>query len=1535
MNLKYFAKVVKFMFTDLTSCCFVSLLATVYLQNKMAKKSMNLIRKSHAFLLLVLVQLAMINSIAAQTSTDILVVGAGGSGGAHQAALANTGGGGGGGVVYVTGTTLTNGTYSVGVASTTPGKSNGSSGCGGLGNNGANSTFTRSGGISITANGGGGGGGCGVANGNSGGSGGGGHCGGTGGSATKGSCSGNTGGTVTTYGSAGGTTASGCTSPSGGGGGASAAGTVSNGGQGVSISITGVARVYGSGGGGNATTGGSGGTNAGFGASGVNTTGNGGNLNATDNFGGGGGGTSCGSCTSGSGGSGVVIIRYASQVSLVSGVNGGSGQATCTSSSYTGNGTNGTLGVVYQVHVFTGGGTFVLTNCISAHPSAANQNVCINGSATAISVTANGTSPTYQWYSNTTASNAGGTLITGATSASYTPPTTIAGRTFYYCFVTTTNNGSAYSSVSGAVNVGSISGSISGATTVTSSTNSTTLTLNDNAGSIQWQSSTNNTTFSDIGSATASTYTATNITQTTYYRVRVTNGACPAVFSSSVAILYQPGASAATTASITASGGTTAATNNTATTVDGAISVTSNGNLSGFSVSITSNYTSGDSLSYTGTLPSGITAAAFNTTSRSLVFSGSASAADWQNLLRRVQIKTTSATCNPETRGVTFTASTNYYNYFNGHFYEYSPTIRSWTAAKAYAESQSFFGRKGYLVTVSSAAENAFIYSLINFDTWIGCSDNFSQINGAVGFTKYSNQSNAEGKWHWITGPEKGVQIRTGNASTAENPGSPISGVYQNWNTTTSYSNNEPNDVWNRGVAGQEDYGHLWGNSGKWNDFPNNGRACIVEYGDMPGDNPVSTLATTKVVSVTGMATGNILAASATVCTSTNSTNLTYSPGAGNTVVRWESSPDNFLVTTNQIVSTSSSYISSNISATTTYRVVVASGACTTVTAPVTITYSAIIPGTIVSNNATICENTPAMLTLSGCSGSVTKWQVSTSTTTPRVFTDIPSSASTEVSHTLTSAGTYYFRAVVNNAAGCATQNSDEYTVTVSASATPAGGEVSSNAHCGINNSGTLVLSGASGSSYSWEFSTNNGSTWSSASNTTTTLNYTNIAQNRLYRVLVSDGACGSTYSSAGSITIYGTSKCLFTGATSGSWADPLNWCGGVIADNGSDVDISPTCRFDILLDKNRSIGQLNFLFGSKYLRLGNFNLTVNSITGHDSLNHIKITGTGVLRMGLVHGSQKTFPIGKSTYNPVSITNKTNQTDTFTTSLLDEVYGKGTCCSPLNTPRIKRTWLINKGNGTSNAGDGVDFTFNWYKDEISGSIGTFRMYHYDGTSWNKINPVSSTVVDTAYFTHNGYKGSFSPFAMGDNVTALPVNWLSMGCSRVNEKQALVQWATASETQSDSFVVERSLNGQNFTRVGAVKAAGNSSEPRQYSLTDNHAVGARAFYRVKQTDLDGESSNSEICSVLPVNDVSGALDIYPNPANDVLTVVNNAEETEVLTLRLIDMAGKEVLRVRSEQKITKLATEKLRPGVYLFTADGPEGMRTAKKLLIYR
>lgn len=161
---------------------------------------------------------------------------------------------------------------------------------------------------------------------------------------------------------------------------------------------------------------------------------------------------------------------------------------------------------------------------VTTQPSVAGQTLCQGAAATAYSVVGAGTTLTYQWYSNTVASNVGGTLIAGATSASYTPSTAAAGTLYYYATVTASCGGPATSNVSGGVTVNGLPatpvGAISGTTPACGNTN---LSFSGTAVGPEvyyWQNSAAGTSTANNASSVL------NVTTTGSYYVRTYNGTC-------------------------------------------------------------------------------------------------------------------------------------------------------------------------------------------------------------------------------------------------------------------------------------------------------------------------------------------------------------------------------------------------------------------------------------------------------------------------------------------------------------------------------------------------------------------------------------------------------------------------------------------------------------------------------------------------------------------------------------------------------------------------------------------------------------------------------------------------------------------------------------------------------------------------------------------------------------------------------------------------------------------------------------------------
>lgn len=950
---------------------------------------------------------------------------------------------------------------------------------------------------------------------------------------------------------------------------------------------------------------------------------------------------------------------------------------------------------------------------------------------------------------------------------------------------------------------------------------------------------------------------------------------------------------AATSVDVTGTSTTNTITNNTATYVDPNLNITANGTITGFVVTITDSYTTGDILSYTGTLPSGVTAAAFNTTTRSLVFSGSTTAANWQTLMRTVRLQTTSATCFPESRKVAFIAGNKYYNPLNDHFYEYRSTTGNWTPAKAYAETQSYFGRIGYLATSTSQAENSFMWKLIGNNSWIGCSDEYSAINAAVGYTLYANQTASEGKFYWVVGPEKGVRVSNQNGGSQV-----IAGTFNNW------ASNEPNN------AGTEHYGHMYGSNGLWNDFANTQTiASIIEYGGMPNDVLTSQVVFTRNIYINGAPSGTITGGNTTVCSGGSAT-LTLT-GLSGSVVRWEYSLDNFLTAGVTIANTTTTLSLTNITETRYYRAIVnsSSGCSSLATSSTPVYVSNTIAGTINAANNTICPGSQASFTLFGNSGSVINWQMSTTSNFSSGNTTI-ANTSTSMDYTLASTGTYYFRAQVQNN-GCTAVYTSGYTIIVTSGTAPVGGTVSNAEHCGGTNSGTLTLSGQTGTVVKWQYSIDGGIVWTDVANTTTSLSYSGVSSNRLYRAQLTNGSCGTAYSTAGTITVYGSTVAKWLGTTSSDWGTASNWCGG-IADNGMDVVVSSTATNNLVLDQNRLVGSVNFNGSNKIIVLGNYTLTASSFTGNSSTNYVQTNGTGKLKMNVANNTTVLFPVSNSSYNPVSITNNTGSSDDFSVKVYDEVYTNGLTGAVFTTPRIKRTWDISKTY--TNGGSGINFTFNWNPAEVY-NVSTPMLNHYNGTDWDAQTGSSSSTANS--MTYIGYTGTFSPFAISNSGDPLPVTLTQFSATCASDHVEL-NWQTASEQNSDVYIIERSENGIEWSPIDEVKAAGNSNQTIDYSYMDYDKMRGTLYYQLQQVDMDGKTKTyGPISATCHQEDLE--VSIYPNPTDGDYSILVSSNREENFEMYIEMANGTQVhqhtIHIKEGSNLLNMHSKDLDSGIY--------------------
>ena len=139
------------------------------------------------------------------------------------------------------------------------------------------------------------------------------------------------------------------------------------------------------------------------------------------------------------------------------------------------------------------------------------------------------------------------------------------------------------------------------------------------------------------------------------------------------------------------------------------------------------------------------------------------------------------------------------------------------------------------------------------------------------------------------------------------------------------------------------------------------------------------------------------------------------------------------------------------------------------------------------------------------------------------------------------------------------------------------------------------------------------------------------------------------------------------------------------------------------------------------------------------------------------------------------------------------------------------------------------------------------------------------------------------------LSPLPVELISFA-GKFTAGANLLEWETASETQSSFFEVERSTDGQTFRPIGSLAAAGTSGQAHSYRYREAAPAG-RCYYRLKQVDLDGSSTYSPV--IVLEGTAAASFALYPNPVLDKVTLTSSSTMVTQLTLVLRDLRGQAI------------------------------------------
>ena len=139
--------------------------------------------------------------------------------------------------------------------------------------------------------------------------------------------------------------------------------------------------------------------------------------------------------------------------------------------------------------------------------------------------------------------------------------------------------------------------------------------------------------------------------------------------------------------------------------------------------------------------------------------------------------------------------------------------------------------------------------------------------------------------------------------------------------------------------------------------------------------------------------------------------------------------------------------------------------------------------------------------------------------------------------------------------------------------------------------------------------------------------------------------------------------------------------------------------------------------------------------------------------------------------------------------------------------------------------------------------------------------------------------------------ALPIELLSFSLILKKEGYVLIKWQTLTETNNDFFTVERSKDADDWESLVELKGAGNSTEMLSYETLDEHPLLGTSYYRLKQTDFNGDYAYFGILDFELTQKYFPQTKAYPNPTQGLLTL--EGREEDITSYQFYDVQGKEM------------------------------------------
>ena len=365
------------------------------------------------------------------------------------------------------------------------------------------------------------------------------------------------------------------------------------------------------------------------------------------------------------------------------------------------------------------------------------------------------------------------------------------------------------------------------------------------------------------------------------------------------------------------------------------------------------------------------------------------------------------------------------------------------------------------------------------------------------------------------------------------------------------------------------------------------------------------------------------------------------------------------------------------------------------------------------------------------------------------------------------------------------------------------------------------------------------------------------------------------------------------------------------------------------------------FTFQSGYLVTSNTHMVVfdNNATATGANDNRHIVGPVKKEIDNNNNNTFTFPIGTgSLYTPIRISD--HQQEQNGDYFIAQYFGSrhpqagGNFGSGIDHVSQAEYWILDRGNASTTPTTDVNVRLTYDENTRSGQVDNgldLRIARWNGSQW--VNQGGQGNSNSAGFiTTTSRVTSFSPFTLASSnaFNPLPIALLDFNAKPI-DNNVNIKWSTTSEINNDFFTVEKSTNGTEWMAIGTVKGVGNSEVLTNYNLIDENPVAGVQFYRLKQTDVNGDFSYSSIVPVKFGSIANNGVVLYPMPASSTLNIDLNNDAESTVEVSVLNAMGQVILKTTGVGQTVSVDISALSSGVYTIQVS-TEGNTTQSKLV---